>query len=299
MYRRFQVTFNTEAAASSFVGSIQSVCPFGVARDSRPQASQAAPSVPRPQATVPGLERWSTTRQTQRTAPSASGSTSSFCFPSTLPRSATTYRKNTMFDDPLSSSSLGEHASSQSSGTSATRSPQDAVATSSVLPRPSVAQRINVHPVVNLISSSPSSDKEVEMRDTSNNYSPIPGSSMSRAQLPSQSTQIQTNIAHGENRAGGPVQGDTAGPEQGRRLDIASTAIQVGDLPGGLAGGISDGLLSALRQGDSDIYDMSFNDLRQLVAEVIREPRFPELVSSHINLCGKSGMMAHPCTDVA
>lgn len=222
-----------------------------------------------------------------------------------------TYRKNNMFDDPLSTSSLGEHASSQSSGTSTTRSPLDAAAaTSGVLSRPSVAQRVKVHPVINLTSSSPSSDRDVEMHSPSparsagpalgdtSNYSPV-SSPLARVQLPSQSTEVQANVASRENQAGGPVQGDMTGPERGRRLDITSTAIQVGDLPGGQAGGISDGLLSALRQGDSDIYDMSFSDLRQLVAEVIREPKFPKLVSSHINLSGKSGMMAHPCTDVA
>lgn len=308
MYRRFQITFNTEVTALAFIESIQLVCPFTVNRNSQSQASQTAPSAPRTQATASSLARLSTNAQNQRTGPSTSGATSSLRFSSTLPRSATTYRKNTMFDDPLSSSSFGEHASSQSSGTSTTRSPLDAAAAiPSVSSRPSVVQRANLHPEAIVISSSPSSDRDIDMHPSplasagpalgySNNvhYPSMPSFLAHQTQLPSQSAQTPGNGASRKSEASMPVQGDPARPEQGRRYDTTSTAMQVGDLSGGRAGGISDGLLDALRQGEPDLYNMSLDELRQVVAEVIREPRFPELVSSHISPTGKSGMMFVP-----
>jgi hypothetical protein len=49
-------------------------------------------------------------------------------------------------------------------------------------------------------------------------------------------------------------------------------------------------IVSEIRQlqGDSGLYKMTFEELQQLVGEVIREPGFPELVSSHMYLIGKS-----------
>ncbi|KAF8609091.1 hypothetical protein BDV93DRAFT_550640 [Ceratobasidium sp. AG-I] len=293
-YRRFQVTFSTEAAAVAFVESIQLVCPFNTARDVQSQASQTVLSAPRPRVPASALERSSTTTQIQDMAASTSGPTSSSRFSSTLPRSATTYHKKTMFDDPLSSPSLGELASSQNSTPSTIRSsPHAVVATSSPLSRSSGAQRVELYPDMAVISGSPSSDRDVEMHSSSplrsagpalgrlnNTHHPSASSSLAyQAQLPpSQSAQAPINGTGRENERDAPVPGHIARPEQDRRQDTNSTAIQAGDLSGGQAGGISDGLLAALRQGDSDIYNMSFEELRQVVAEVIREPKFPELV---------------------
>lgn len=100
-------------------------------------------------------------------------------------------------------------------------------------------------------------------------------------------------------RASSPIQSGRACPNSSIPVDATQSKIQVQasgeerrpqsspvEIPGttedtrnGRADLDSTALLSAIRQGDSVLYSLSFAELQQLVAEVVREPPFLELVS--------------------
>ncbi|QRV76805.1 hypothetical protein RhiJN_04820 [Ceratobasidium sp. AG-Ba] len=125
----------------------------------------------------------------------------------------TSYRKSTMFTDPLSSPSLVGSSSFAANGSQTTRV---------------------VHP------SAPA------VTDNSG------GDDVAFTQRSAPPTHIYVT---------------SSSPLSSQPVHQASADVQQTEGP----------ILSALRQGDSDLYKMSFDELRQLVGEVIREPGFPEL----------------------
>ncbi|KAG8768907.1 hypothetical protein FRC12_005283 [Ceratobasidium sp. 428] len=273
-YRRFQMTFKSETEAVEFIQSIQLICPCEESRrGQQPVATQVAPSVhPSSPGAPPASQRMETTTQSQR--PVALREQPTFSQPRNPP-APKARRKNTMFADPLSSSSLGDHSSS----------PVNDVLSSQVLLRATPIQRLR--PPTSYVESGAMSGMDdtaggaLDIRmdidgipstqhvQDSNLRSSLPSSAASP--LSSQPVQAPIDI---------PAGGNTAGPsrpaiQQGQN-DAGDIIPAAGDRA--VHRPTSGPILSALREGDSDIYKLSFEELRQMVAEVIREPGFPELV---------------------
>ncbi|KAG8738300.1 hypothetical protein FRC10_007004 [Ceratobasidium sp. 414] len=189
-----------------------------------------------------------------------------------------------MFTDPLSSSSLGDRSSSPvgdfpSSQTSLYVAPshrplvltsfagdQTIEATDNPTGGPSDG-RMDVD---NIPSAA---RRHVPATSDGNLRSSLPSSAQSP--LSSQPVQAPADVLTGGNTAGSS--GHTAMPvlQQGQG-DVDDITFVAGDRPARQTGAGS--VLSALHEGDSDLYKLSFNELQQMVAEVIREPGFPELV---------------------
>ncbi|KAG8713999.1 hypothetical protein FRC08_012491 [Ceratobasidium sp. 394] len=118
------------------------------------------------------------------------------------------------------------------------------------------------------VDNSSASQRHAPTASDGNPRSSLPSSA--RSPLSSQPVQAPVDI---------PTGGNTAGPavpvvQQGQS-DAGNTLV-TGDRSARQAG--TGSVLSALREGDSDLYKLSFEELQQMVAEVIREPGFPELV---------------------
>ncbi|KAG8732948.1 hypothetical protein FRC11_009825 [Ceratobasidium sp. 423] len=277
-YRRFQVTFKTTEDALNFVKSIECICPCSTARDQRTAETQATRSETgtRPAQSTVGVERRATAAPPRRPAlvnrPIASSQISNL----PLPRNATTYRKSTMFADVLSSQSLGDAGSSQ-----AERPPSARTASStpdrSTIPGQSLAATSEVamghqnnmldeRDGMNL-DEQPSGDasrvdtteiSRVGSARTEQTPSPI----QPEQTMPSVSTQAETILSRAQ--------------VQVSREQTRSSAVEI-VRPAEENAGESSKIVSAIRQGDSDLYKLSFEELQQLVGEVIREPGFPEL----------------------
>ncbi|KAG8699040.1 hypothetical protein FRC09_006875, partial [Ceratobasidium sp. 395] len=272
-YRRFQMTFKSETEAVEFIQSIQLICPCEESRrGQQPAATQVAPSVHSSSpAAPPASQRMEATTQSQR--PVALREQPTFSQPRNPP-APKARRKNTMFTDPLSSSSLGDH------------SPVNDVPSSQVPLRAMPVQRLQ--PSTPYVESSAMNgiddtaggtlDIRMDIDDISstqqrhvqdgNLRSSLPSSAASP--LSSQPVQAPIDV---------PAGGNTAGSS---RLTIQQGQSDAGDIiPAAGDRAVhqptSGPILSALHEGDSDIYKLSFEELRQMVAEVIREPGFPEL----------------------
>jgi hypothetical protein len=203
-----------------------------------------------------------------------------------------------MFSDPLSSSSLSDRASSPVCDLVATQLPLDAAP--APIPRSRPSALVESNRTAETSGNLPDGDQmDIDKAwpllqrplsvaaDSSVDHwrSSLPSSSAHSAQspLPSQPTQARpNNLDSRETRQTGqegvlekrPINADTSLTSEDR------ITIQRETGP----------ILSALHKGDSELYQLSFDELRQMVAEVIREPGFTELVSSHTYFPGKSLM---------
>jgi hypothetical protein len=221
-----------------------------------------------------------------------------------LPRSATTYRKSTMFTDVLSSSSLGEIASSQSSGTR-NGPPSSAGDTRSAplqLPTADSAGEISAWTQDRLIDGEQSDRMEVDeplertareadlstdANSASHYRSRIAPTNIEQTSSPIQARQTQANALARVEATQPGAQVRFSGEEQRLQSSPSEIPGSAEHTRNGQPEVGSTELLAAIRQGDSDLYNLSFVELQGLVAEVIREPGFPELVSAHMYLTGK------------
>ncbi|KAG8697533.1 hypothetical protein FRC09_007791, partial [Ceratobasidium sp. 395] len=272
-YRRFQMTFKSETEAVEFIQSIQLICPCEESRRGQQSAAtQAAPSVHSSSpAAPPASQRMETATQSQR--PVALREQPTFPQPRNPP-APKARRKNTMFADPLSSSSLGDHSSS----------PVNDVPSSQVPLRATPVQRLR--PPTSYVESGAMSGMDdttggaLDIRmdidgipstqhvQDSNLRSSLPSSAASP--LSSQPVQAPIDVP-----AGGNTAGSSRPTIQQGQSDAGDIIPAAGDRS--VHQPVFGPILSALREGDSDIYKLSFEELRQMVAEVIREPGFPEL----------------------
>ncbi|CAE7064529.1 unnamed protein product [Rhizoctonia solani] len=251
-YRRFQVTFKNAEDALSFINSIQYVCPCSTARNQRASETQVAgPETGTRRATA------APRRPTLASRPIAPSQISN----PPLPKNITTYRKTTMFADMLSSQSIGDVGSSQRTVSSTPVISSQSAATDDVtLDQDQVDERDRMN-----VDDQPSgSSGRVDMTDISRVVEQTPS--------PIQPEQTQANVSTGveTNQSRAQVQVSSEGPRSSP-VEIQRSAESRIE---------PSKMLSAIRQGDSDLYKMSFEELQQLVGQVIREPGFPELDTS-------------------
>ncbi|KAG9086679.1 hypothetical protein FRC07_013013, partial [Ceratobasidium sp. 392] len=246
-YRRFQMTFKSEIEAFEFIQSIQLICPCDKSRSNQPTATQATPSSQR--------------QPTQR--PAASKDQPTFSQPLHPTVSKTAYRKSAMFADGLTSSSFSDRASSPDFSSSPILPVQRRLASS-----PSILD----HEIAEATDSAArgSASNRMDIDDISSTQQRHAKDGNSRSSLPSSaasplsSQPVQAPI---DAPTGGAVGGSSKRPA----VPTAQHTPATGDRPD------TGPILSALREGDADIYKLSFEELRQMVGEVIREPGFPEL----------------------
>ncbi|KAL5640727.1 hypothetical protein ACGC1H_001270 [Rhizoctonia solani] len=271
-YRRFQVTFRTAEDVLSFIKSIEYICPCSTARDQRAAETQAAG--PETSASCPtsatGIERRAPIAPRRPALVNRPISSSQISNPH-LPKNATTYRKSTMFNDMLSSQSLGYVGSSQSErvpGVTGTPDRRGIVPSQSIAAVTIEDTQVNERDRMDVDGQSDRVDTTDISRVGSARMEPTPSPIQPEQTQPNVSARVETNPSSAQ------VQVSRSSPVE---------------IPGSAEGCIEETskILSAIRQGDSDLYKMSFEELQQLVGEVIREPGFPELVSVRMYLTGK------------
>ncbi|KAJ1310834.1 hypothetical protein OPQ81_009353 [Rhizoctonia solani] len=274
-YRRFQVTFKTTEDALGFINTIQYVCPCSAARDQRGAETQVASVEPgsRPSAAVVDVERRVVVAPPRRPALVNRPITSSQISNSPFPKNASTYRKSTMFTDTLSSQSLGDTGSSHtqritSANTiSSTLDRRSTITGQPVTATNEVASDFQDNPVDEWdrmdLDGRPS---RVPSRIDPTDMSRVSSRTTEHTPSPIQPEQTQSNVS---TRVGASQAQVSRGRPRSSPVEILDSAEE--------RAGESAKILSAIRQGDSDLYKMSFEDLQQLVGEVIREPGFAEL----------------------
>ncbi|KAG9103948.1 hypothetical protein FRC06_006733 [Ceratobasidium sp. 370] len=285
-YRRFQMTFKSEAEAADFIQSIQLICPCDKSRSHQPAATQATSSS---SPVVPSVsQRQVPVSQTQR--PVASKGQPMF---SQSPNPSTVYRKSAMFIDPLSSSSLGDRSSSPVGDSPSSQGSLYVTPSHRPLVPVSFTGGQTTEAARNPTRGTPAGRMDVDNPSVSQRHAPAASDGNPRSSLPnsaqsplsSQPVQAPADVLTGGNTAGSSWHTAVPVVQQGQS-DADDITLATGDRSARQAG--SGSVLSALRGGDTDLYNLSFNELRQMVAEVIREPGFPELVSAHIDFLGKS-----------
>ncbi|KAF8741521.1 hypothetical protein RHS02_03518, partial [Rhizoctonia solani] len=291
-YRRFQVTFKTADDTLNFIDSIKYICPCSTARDQRPtetHVTEQANSTQRPPSAMV-IEGSAKTAPHRRIAPINRPITPSRISNLPLPRNATTYRKSTMFADILSSPSLGT-GNSQARGAPGSSSGSSASGGKSANPtqvKPTMDEvvidrgELVDEPNHIIVDEGPLTEPG---RAEATNISQVGRAIAQHAPSPNQpeETQFSAPTRVGTNQSRAHVQVSREGQQlQPRAIEILHAAEETP--------GESTKIVPGIRQlrDASDIYTMPFDELQQLVAEVIREPGFPELVSSDMYLIGWS-----------
>ncbi|CUA73692.1 hypothetical protein RSOLAG22IIIB_01210 [Rhizoctonia solani] len=172
-------------------------------------------------------------------------------------KNTTTYRKSTMFADMLSSQSLGSSQSERASGA-----------------RTTMPDRRGI------VSNQPIMVVDNETMDERGDSDRIDTANMSRVGMEPTPSPIQPEP-------------NVSAPGAGTDQVQVSSRSSVVEIARSAEGGRdeSSNILSAIRQGDSDLYKLSFEELEQLVGEVIREPGFPELVGRVNKMWKEKGLV--------
>ncbi|CAE6488007.1 unnamed protein product [Rhizoctonia solani] len=279
--------------ALNFIKSIQYVCPCSTARDQRTAETQATGSQAsvRPAQSTVGVERHATAAPPRRPALVNRPFVSSQVTNPPLPRNATTYRKSTMFADVLSSQSLGGTGSSQTERPSSAKTASSTPDRRSTVAGQSLAapSRVVIGHQDNVVDErdgmnlddQPSEDagrvdtteiSRVGSVGTEQTPSPI----QPEQTLPNVSTRAETNLSSAQVQVSREQTRSSA-------VEILHSAEENAEEP--------SKIVSAICQGDSDLYKLSFEELQQLVGEVIREPGFPELVDRVYRMWKEKGLV--------
>ncbi|CAE6389312.1 unnamed protein product [Rhizoctonia solani] len=295
-YRRFQVTFKTAEDALNFINSIKYVCPCSTARDQRLGETQTTEPTNngRHLPLAAGVEGRAKNAPPRRIAPTNSNrpvAPSQISNPP-LPRSTMTYRKSTMFADMLSSPSLGI-------GSSQTKAPSSSTASST-------QDRRSANPAQSITTTNDVMIDREELVDEQNRMDtddgpltepsrvdtasilPVGRVIVEQTPSPIQPEQTQSNLSARVGTSQSTVQVQVS--RDGQRLQPSPIGIShlAEEIPGESTKIVSD--IHQLR-GHSDLYKMPFDELQQLVAEVIREPGFSELVGRVHKMWKEKGLV--------